>query len=67
MTSKYKILTILKETKSRTFHICSKCGSDILPKEMYYVEYIEDKFLHNLNAKKFCSKCYNEYGEKLIK
>ena len=63
---KYDHLKILKETKARAHHVCFNCGNDILPGETYYREYIEDKFLHSLHAKKYCSSCYEKFGNKLL-
>ncbi|OGF63750.1 MAG: hypothetical protein A2Y62_09355 [Candidatus Fischerbacteria bacterium RBG_13_37_8] len=63
---KYKSLLILKKTKARTSHICHICGKEIYPDEFYYKEHIEDKFLHSLHAKKYCTECYEKYGESLM-
>nr|MDO8083131.1 hypothetical protein [Candidatus Freyarchaeota archaeon] len=63
---KYNRLKILKETKARSHHVCHRCGKGILPDEIYYREHIEDKFLHNLHAKKYCSSCYEKYGNDLL-
>ncbi len=63
---KYNNLKILRKTKARTHHICQKCGREILPTESYYREHIEDKFLHSLHAKKFCSSCYEKCGDNLL-
>ncbi len=63
---KYDQLKILKKTKARAHHVCQKCGQEILPKDDYYREHIEDKFLHSLHAKKYCLSCYKEYGEDLL-
>jgi len=63
---KYDHLRILKETKARTHHVCFNCGNDILSGEIYYREHIEDRFLHSLHAKKYCSSCYEEYGKDLL-
>jgi len=56
--SKLDDLKILKRTKARTNHLCSKCGTAISVNEFYYAEVLKDKFLHTLNRKKFCEKCY---------
>lgn len=58
---KYDNMKYLKETKARTSHICSHCGNEILSGEIYWKEHLEDKFLHNLHAKKYCVACYNQY------
>ncbi len=63
---KYNHLKILKKTKSRSHHVCSKCGKEIFPGEIYYREHIEDKFLHSLNARKYCLLCFKKYGDNLI-
>jgi len=65
--SKYNSLKILKKVKARTNHICSKCGKEINPNDIYYKEHINDKFLHNLHAKKYCISCYKKYGDALLK
>lgn len=66
--SKYNQLKFLKKTKARTHHVCHKCAQQILPAKHYYREHIEDKFLHSLHPKKYCSVCYEKYGEdSLIK
>jgi hypothetical protein len=56
----------LKETKARSQHLCYKCGKNIFSGETYYCEDIKDKFLHNLHAKKYCSICYEKYGNSLL-
>ena len=57
---KYDDLKILKRTKARTNHFCNKCGTAININEFYYAEVLKDKFLHTLNRKKFCEKCYRD-------
>lgn len=61
---KYSHLTVLKQTKARVRHICYDCGQEIFPGETYWKEYVQDKFLHNLHAKKYCAVCYKKYLEK---
>lgn len=63
---KYNHLKILAKTKARAEHIYSKCGNEILSNEIYYREHIEDKFLHQLHAKKYCNNCYEKYGDELL-
>jgi uncharacterized protein with PIN domain len=63
---KYDHLTILKKTKARSYHICHKCNEEILQGDYYYREFIEDKFLHKLHSKKYCSVCYEKYGQALM-
>ena len=55
---KYNHLKMLRRTKARSQHVCYNCGKEILRGETYYREYIEDKFLHSLHAKKYCLPCY---------
>jgi hypothetical protein len=62
---KYDSLKFLKKTKARVEHKCRKCGHLINIGEFYYVEELKDRFLHSLHRKKFCSDCYEKYGEKL--
>ena len=62
---KYDSLKFLKKTKARVEHQCRKCGKLIKIGEFYYVEELEDRFLHSINRKKFCSDCYQKYGDKL--
>ncbi|MBA7493082.1 hypothetical protein ES702_03637 [subsurface metagenome] len=57
---KYDNLKILKKTKARANHICTKCGQQISIGDFYYAEEMKDKFLHSLHRKKFCYKCYEE-------
>lgn len=63
---KYDHLKVLKETRARVSHVCSRCGGQISPGDTYYREHIEDKFLHTLHAKKYCGACYGQYGEELL-
>lgn len=62
--SKYN--TYLKKIKARTFHTCLICEDSIAPGEFYYRETNEDKFLQTLHAKKFCSNCFQKYGNNLL-
>lgn len=66
MVGKYNNLKILKETKARSQHVCYKCNINISPGEVYYGEYVKDKFLHSLNDKKFCHSCFEKYGVRLL-
>jgi hypothetical protein len=63
---KYSDLIVLKRTKARTQHTCNKCAKRISAGKIYYREHIEDKFLHALNAQKYCSSCYETYGQSLL-
>jgi len=63
---KYNHLRTLKKTQSRSCHVCYKCGKEIVPGETYYREQIEDKFLHSVCAKKYCSSCYEKHGKQLL-
>lgn len=65
--SKYDRLKVLKQTKARVEHACSRCGSTIYKGEVYYCEHIADRFLHSLHAKKFCAACLEKYGDALLK
>jgi len=42
------------------------CDGTMEPGEYYYAETQKDKFLYSLHAKRFCSKCYEEYGNQLL-
>lgn len=64
--SKYNKLKILKMTKAKKHHLCSKCGKEIVPGDNYYKEQIKDKFIHALNLKKYCALCYEKYGNLLL-
>lgn len=66
MTGKYNNLKILKEAEARSFHVCDNCGEQISPGEIYYREHVENKFLHSLHAKKYCSSCFEKYGDGLL-
>ena len=65
--SKYDHLTTLKATKARAWHVCAICSADIGAGETYYREHIEDRFLHTLHSKKYCSACYQKYGNTLLR
>jgi len=58
--SKYDALKYLKKTKARVSHTCSRCGKEIEPNSVYYIEAIQDRFLQRLHAKKFCANCYEQ-------
>jgi len=64
---KFDSLTILKKTRARAAHLCSRCGANISSGEHYYKEHIQDRFLHSLHAKKFCMRCFEKDGEGLLK
>ena len=63
---RYDRIKYLKKTKARTVHHCDRCSDLIEPGEYYYAETQKDRFLHSLHAKRFCSKCYEEYGNQLL-
>ncbi len=63
---KYDHLKILKRIKARSNQVCYNCSKEIYTGENYYQEHIEDKFLHSLHAKKYCSSCYEKYGDMLL-
>jgi uncharacterized protein with PIN domain len=56
----------LKETIARKEHNCDYCNEIISNGDLYYKEYIDDKFLQTLHAKKYCKKCYDKIGYKLL-
>ena len=64
--SKYDHLRFLKKTKARAEHQCFQCGQLISAGEFYYAEELKDRFLHSLHRKKFCSACYQKFGDKLL-
>ena len=64
--SKYSGATVLKETKARAQHLCSKCGRTIGAGDLYYREHIEDRFLHTLRMRKYCAACYEAHGTALV-
>ena len=64
--SKYNHLKFLKRTKARVIHQCNICGYTIPVGDYYFAEDIKDKFLHSLHRKKFCSACYQKFGDKLL-
>jgi len=59
-------LKYLRKIKARANHQCSQCGEIILIGEYYYRETIEDRFLHSLHARSFCTKCYTQSGNSLL-
>lgn len=60
-------MKILKKTKARSYHVCHKCGKEISLGEIYYRECVENRFLGTLHGRKYCSSCYEEYGNELLK
>ncbi|MFH1052043.1 MAG: hypothetical protein V1779_14070 [bacterium] len=34
--------------------------------EYYFIEYLDDRFLHTLHAKKYCCDCYEKHGDSLL-
>lgn len=64
---KYNQFKFLMKTRARVNHICSSCGMEIKSGSFYYAETIKDRFLHSLHAKKFCTECYEKFGDKLVK
>lgn len=64
---KFDSMKILKKTTARTFHRCARCDNVINKGDVYYSEEIKDKFLHSLHKKKFCSRCYEDHGDNLLK
>jgi protein-arginine kinase activator protein McsA len=63
---KYDQNKYLKKTKARVSHQCDLCNSTIESTDFYYAETQNDKFLHFLHAKCFCSKCYEKFGDRLL-
>ena len=61
--SKLDDLKILKRTKARTNHLCSKCGAVVNVNDFYYAEALKDKFLQSLHRKKYCEKCFAEIAK----
>lgn len=64
---KYDHLKYLKKTKARENHTCYRCGKTINVNDHYYSESMKDRFLQSLHSRKFCTECYEEVGEMLIK
>ena len=64
---KYDHLKFLKKTKARVNDKCSRCGKTINANDHYYAESMKDRFLQSLHSRKFCTNCYKEFGEMLIK
>jgi len=65
--SKYDSLKSLRRTKARVDHVCNSCGTTICKGDIYYREHIEDKFLHSLHAKKFCTSCFVQKDDTLLR
>lgn len=63
---KHNQIKYLKKTRARTTHQCGMCNETVEPGDYYYAETPQDRFLHSLQAKRFCSKCYEKYGDQLL-
>ena len=63
---KYNQLKYLKKTKAIVNHQCNHCEEIILTGDYYYKEALKDAFLQLLNARSFCVKCYEQFGESLL-
>jgi hypothetical protein len=66
MAGKYSSESKLLETKASSQYVCHHCSKNIFPGDLYYKEQIEDRFLHSLHIKRFCSSCFEEYGDRLL-
>jgi ribosomal protein L32 len=55
----------LKRVKARTTHVCTRCGAEILPPDIYFQE-TTGRFLASLHARAFCKKCYEDMGDNLL-
>jgi len=64
---KYNQFKYLKKTKARTEHQCASCSRIISAGEYYYKEAMRDRLLQVINAKCFCSNCYEKSGNELLK
>ena len=64
--SKYDSLKFLKETKARITHTCYSCGEEIRKGEIYYPESIGRVNAPSIKLRKFCKKCYEQKGKKLM-
>jgi hypothetical protein len=64
--SKYDALKFLKETKARAPHACDRCRKEIKGGEIYYPESIGRVNAPGIGLRKFCKKCYEKHGEKLL-
>jgi len=65
--SKYDSMKSLKRTKARADHVCNSCGTAIGKGDIYYREYITDRFLHSLHSKRFCEACFVQRGDSLLR
>lgn len=63
---KYDYLKFLEKTKARVGHECSKCGKGIEAGSFYYAEKLRDRFLNIPYSKRFCTECYEKFGDKLL-
>lgn len=64
--SKYNSLKFLKETKARISHTCDNCEGEIKNGEIYYPESIGRVNAPGIRLRKFCKKCYQKHGDKLL-
>ena len=61
--SKYDSIP-LKPHKARIMHNCHWCNSEVKVGAVIY--YQNDRFLQTISRKKFCEKCVDKYGLKLL-
>ena len=64
--SKYNSIKFLKKTKARISHICEYCNQEIKKGEIYYPESIGRINALGVKLRKYCIKCYEKYGDKLL-
>jgi len=62
--SKYK--KVLVESVANGEYFCFMCKRVIAAGEHHYKERLEDRFLQSLNLKRFCKRCFDEYGKVIL-
>lgn len=64
--SKYNSLKILKIRRATVNHQCHCCGEIIFVNDFYYSEESKNKFIHFINKRDFCNKCYQNHKDDLL-
>lgn len=66
--AKYNLMAILIKRGARFDYLCDYCKEyTILSSDFYYSLELNKVHRPHFERKKFCEKCYKQYGDKLLK